>query len=161
MSQVKYGQELGINLIKIAKLLIKNQNLCKLLVNTDLDPLNHKDEIDGLSLLHKNIRVIPYIAHSEETTQSKIVLTYTNGEITNNQSSEQLTLTVGVYVPYKEWAIVGDDLRPLAIMAEVRKSLQDKKINGLGELVYNEFSLNYSSEEMSCYLMEFNIYAFS
>jgi hypothetical protein len=39
-SKVNYGQELGPNLIKIAKKLLANQDLCKLLVNTDLDPLN-------------------------------------------------------------------------------------------------------------------------
>ena len=35
-STVNYGQELGVNLIKVAKKLMKNQELCKLLVNTDL-----------------------------------------------------------------------------------------------------------------------------
>ena len=41
-SIVKYGQETGKNLIKLAKKLMQNQNLLKLLVNTDLDPLNEK-----------------------------------------------------------------------------------------------------------------------
>ena len=34
-SKVKYGQEIGIIQIKIAKKLLDNQDLCKLLVNTD------------------------------------------------------------------------------------------------------------------------------
>lgn len=160
-STVKYGQELGVNLIKVAKRLIKNQNLCRLLVNTDLDPLNSTFDIDGLSLLHKNIRVIPFLAHTEESTQSKIVLTYSQGIVTNNYDNEKLILNIGVYTPFKEWTIVGDNLRPLAIMAEIRKSLQDKRINGLGEIKYNEFNLIHSSEEMGCYLMEFVINVFS
>ena len=83
-SKVKYGQEHGLNLIKIAEKLCNNSDLCKLLVNTDLDPLNkklHPDEINGVSLLHKNIRVIPLISSNEQTTQSKIVLLYSEGEI--------------------------------------------------------------------------------
>jgi hypothetical protein len=39
-SKVNYGQEIGPNLIKICKKLLANQNLCKLLINTDLDPIN-------------------------------------------------------------------------------------------------------------------------
>ena len=37
-STVKYGQEIGPNLIKIAQRLLPNQNLCKLIKNTDMDP---------------------------------------------------------------------------------------------------------------------------
>jgi hypothetical protein len=48
-SKVKYGKELGPNLRKIALRLAKNEELCKLLINTDLDPLNkdkHPEKID-------------------------------------------------------------------------------------------------------------------
>lgn len=83
-SIVKYGQETGKNLIKLAKKLMQNQNLLKLLVNTDLDPLNeekHPNNIDGISLLHKNIRVIPLLTAEEQTTQSKIVLLFDEGKL--------------------------------------------------------------------------------
>lgn len=163
-SNVKYGQEIGENLIKIAKKLCSNQELCKLLVNTDLEPLNneiHPDQIKGLSLLHKNIKVIPLITSEEQTTQSKIVLLYEEGEILSNPDNENLSFNIHVYCPFKEWLIVGDTLRPFAIMSEIRKSLQDKRINGLGEIRYLGFSLSVLSEEMGSYLMRFNINAFS
>ena len=63
-SSVKYGQEHGRNLIKICKKLFKNENLCRLLVNTDLDPLNkdkHPEQINGRDLFQKNIRVVPLL----------------------------------------------------------------------------------------------------
>ena len=139
-SIVKYGQETGKNLIKLAKKLMQNQNLLKLLVNTDLDPLNeemHPNNIDGISLLHKNIRVIPLLTAEEQTTQSKIVLLFDEGEISySNSDNENLSLIVNIYCPFKEWAITGDTLRPFAIMSEIRKSLQDKRLNGLGEIKY-------------------------
>ena len=164
-SIVKYGQETGKNLIKLAKKLMQNQNLLKLLVNTDLDPLNeekHPNNIDGISLLHKNIRVIPLLTAEEQTTQSKIVLLFDEGEISyNNSDNENLSLIVNIYCPFKEWAITGDTLRPFAIMSEIRKSLQDKRLNGLGEIKYLGFSVSTLTEEMGSYMMRFSINAFS
>lgn len=164
-AKAKYGQEMGKNLKRIAQKLIGNQELCCLLVNTDLDPLNkdtHPDTIDGLSLLNKNIRVVPYLDSSETDTQSKIVLVWNSGEVsTSNSSNERLSLQVGVYCPFKEWLITGDDLRPYAIMAEIRKTLQDRRINGLGEIRYESFNLNNLTEEASCYMMNFSINEFS
>ena len=164
-SIVKYGQETGKNLIKLAKKLMQNQNLLNLLVNTDLDPLNeekHPNNIDGISLLHKNIRVIPLLTAEEQTTQSKIVLLFDEGEISyNNSDNENLSLIVNIYCPFKEWAITGDTLRPFAIMSEIRKSLQDKRLNGLGEIKYLGFSVSTLTEEMGSYIMRFSINAFS
>ena len=164
-SKVKYGQEIGINLIKIAKKLLDNQNLCKLLVNTDLDPLNpntHPNNIDGISLLHKNIRVVPLVTAEDQTTESKIVLLFDEGEVNrSNSDNENLSLLINIYCPFKEWSITGDTLRPFAIMSEIRKSIQDKRINGLGEIVYRGFNVSTLTEEMGSYMMRFAINAFS
>lgn len=164
-SKVKYGQELGTNLVKIAKKLCKNPVLCDLLVNTDLDPTNkvkHPKVIDGISLLHKNIRVVPLISANEQSTQSKIVLFYDEGAVNStNLDNENLSLLITIYCPFDEWLIVGDTLRPFAIMAEVRKTLQDKRLNGLGEIKYSSFTLSSLTEEMGMYTMNFKINAFS
>ena len=164
-SKVKYGQEIGVNLIKIAKKLLDNQDLCKLLVNTDLDPLNpntHPNNIDGISLLHKNIRVVPLVTAEDQTTESKIVLLFDEGEVNrSNSDNENLSLLINLYCPFKEWSITGDTLRPFAIMSEIRKSIQDKRINGLGEIVYRGFNVSTLTEEMGSYMMRFAINAFS
>lgn len=164
-SEVMYGQEHGKNLIKISKKLIQNQNLLKLLVNTDLDPLNnekHPDKIDGLSLLNKNIRYVPLLLIDDQKTTSKIVLLYDEGNInTYNNDNENMSLSIDVYCPFKEWLIAGDNIRPFAIMSEIRKSIQDKRINGLGEIRYLGFDLATLTEEMGAYTMRFQINAFS
>ena len=164
-SKVKYGQEHGLNLIKIAKKLCNNSDLCKLLVNTDLDPLNpntHPNNIDGISLLHKNIRVVPLVTAEDQTTESKIVLLFDEGEVNrSNSDNENLSLLINIYCPFKEWSITGDTLRPFAIMSEIRKSIQDKRINGLGEIVYRGFNVSTLTEEMGSYMMRFAINAFS
>ena len=164
-SKVKYGQEIGVNLIKIAKKLLDNQDLCKLLVNTDLDPLNpntHPNNIDGISLLHKNIRVVPLVTAEDQTTESKIVLLFDEGDVNrSNSDNENLSLLINIYCPFKEWSITGDTLRPFAIMSEIRKSIEDKRINGLGEIVYRGFNVSTLTEEMGSYMMRFAINAFS
>ena len=164
-SVVKYGQEIGPNLIKISKKLIQNQELLMLLENTDLDPLNkttHPDIIDGKRLLNKLIKFVPLLTPEEQTTKSKIVLMFNNGTISSlNSDNENLNLNIIVFCPFKEWLIAGDNLRPFAIMSEVRKSIQDKRINGLGEIVYEGFSVSSLTEEMGSYIMHFRINAFS
>lgn len=164
-SSVKYGQEHGRNLIKICKKLFKNENLCRLLVNTDLDPLNkdkHPEQINGMELFQKNIRVVPLLRDDEQTTESKIILFYDSGDInSSNSDNENLSFVINVYCPFKEWRITGDDLRPYAIMSEIRKSLQDTRINGLGEIRYEGFELSTLTEEMSAHTMRFDINAFS
>lgn len=164
-SNVKYGQEHGRNMIKICKKLIKNQDLLKLLINTDKDPLNsrtHPDEIDGMSLLNKNIRMVPLLLIDDQRTTSKLVIIYDEGNISSlNPDNENMSLLINVYCPFEEWPIAGDDLRPFAIMAEIRKTLDGVRINGLGEIRYLGFSLSTLTEELGSYTMRFVINAFS
>lgn len=165
ISKVNRGKEYGPNLIKLVKKLLKNQNLCKLLVNTDLEPLNpdlHPDIEDTMSIYRKNIRVVPLVTSDEETTASKVILVYGGAEPSDdNSDNEEINLLIYVYVPYKEWEIAGDQLRPFAIMAEIRESIQDRKINGLGEVKYRGFTINSLTNQMGSYLMRFSINAFN
>lgn len=164
-SKVNYGQELGPNMMKICKKLLDNQNLCKLLINTDLDPLNqtlHGTDIDTMELFGKNIRVVPLVTSEDETTASKVVLVFSGSEVTDeNSMAEGITLLCYVYSPYKEWLIAGDQLRPFAIMAEIRKSIQNKRINGLGEIRYEGFDISSLTNQTGSYLMRFRIVDFS
>lgn len=163
-STVNYGQELGPNLKKVVKKLLKNQNLCKLLINTDLDPINpelHPDIEDTMvDVYRKNIRTIPLVTTEDQTSTSKLVIIFESGTPTDNYDTEKLNMLIYVYSPFKEWEITGDQLRPFAIMAEVRKSLQDKRINGLGEISYKGFDIASLTDQMGCYLMRFHINAF-
>lgn len=164
-SQVKYGQELGPNLMKVAKRLVKNENLLMLLENTDLDPLNkekHPEHLDGLKFLNQLVRVVPLLTAEEQNTKSKIVVLFDGGDVSSaNSDNENISLTIAVYCPFEEWLIAGDTIRPFAIMSEIRQSLQDKRINGLGEITYQGFNMATITEEMGSYSMRFRINAFS
>ena len=166
-SKVKYGQEIGPNLIKLGRSLTKNQNLLMLLENQDLDPLNrekHPNEIDGLKLLNDLIRFVPLLTADEKDDQNvkaKIAILCDKGQPQVNIDNENLDILIYVYCPFEQWLIAGDQLRPFAIMSEIRQSIQDKRINGLGEIKYEGFNLSLLTEEMSAYAMRFTINAFS
>lgn len=164
-SQVKYGQELGPNLMKIAKKLVKNENLLMLLENTDLDPLNkekHPEHLDGLKFLNNLIKVKPLLTAEEQTTKSKIVILFDSGDVSSsNSDNENINLIIAVYCPFEEWLITGETIRPFAIMSEIRQTIQDKRINGLGEITYQGFNMSTITEEMAAYTMRFRINAFS
>lgn len=164
-SKVKYGKEIGVNLKKIAVRLAKNEDLCRLLINTDLDPLNqqkHPEHIDWKTLMNKQIRCIPLLTAEDQSTTSKIVIIFDEGSVSSiNPDNESLSLIINIYCPFKEWLITGYQLRPFAIMAAIRETIQDRRINGLGEIQYRGFSLSTLTEEMGSYSMRFNINAFS
>ena len=165
ISTVQYGQEHGRNLIKIYKKLLENQNLLKLLVNADLDPLNpaRPDIKDPLQeILNTYIKVVPLMLNEDSTTKSKLVLFFDSSMRNGmNPDQEDIVLLINVYCPFKEWLIAGDTLRPFAIMSEIRKSIQDKRINGLGQILYEGYGLATLTEEMGCYSMRFSINAFT
>lgn len=79
----------------------------------------------------------------------------------DNPDNELIYFVIEVYSPFSEWLITGDTLRPYAIMAEIRKSIQDVKINGLGEINYVGFDEKDLTDEMGVYRLEFRINAFS
>lgn len=164
-SKVNYGQELGPNLKKVAKKLLDNQDLCKLLVNTDKDPLNkslHQDIEDTYELFGTNIRIVPLVDPQEDLVTSKIVIVFSGSEVSDaNADTENITMLIYVYTPYKEWTITGDQLRPFAIMSEIRKTLQNKRINGLGEIRYYGFDISSLTDQMGSYLLRFTIGTFS
>lgn len=110
-SIAKYGQEIGPNMIKIGKHLIKNENLLMLLENQDLDPLNkekHPTKIDGLTLLNKLIRFVPLLTADQQDVKSKVVIVCDKGIPQPNIDNENLSILVYVYCPFEQWLISGD-----------------------------------------------------
>lgn len=164
-SKVQYGQEYGKILIRLAKFLEKNQNLLKLLVITDVDPLSPdvpNIENPHQTVYNKNIKVVPLLLNEDLTTSSKVVILLDESRLNlSNPDNEDLDILIYIYCPFVEWLIAGDTLRPFAIMSEIRKSIQDKRINGIGELTFQGFSLSTLTEETGCYVLRFKIHAFT
>lgn len=158
---VRNSRELGSNLFLIARRLLSNNKLCRLLVNSDKNPL--EKEVDNpLSLMHKQILVVPNVNAEDFNLDSKLVLLYPNGELDNsNTEFKNVSLEILIYTPLPTWIINDESLRPFLIMSEIEESLKNKKINGIGTMKYTGFNLLTLTDNISCYKMEFIIDVFN
>lgn len=152
-------KELGPNLQKIVTRLQSNQNLLKLLYYSDKDPLSQPDlteEQIQKEVFEKLIKIVPRVG-PKETAQSLISLRVING-MTNRGNGEfrDIGLGIEVFVPLTQWMIKDTNLRPFSIMGEIQKTLNGKVINGMGKIQGGDFSLNFLTEEISCYEMTFD-----
>ena len=152
--------ELGLNLQKIVTRLLTDQELLKLLYYTDKNPLAGADltkEQIQEEVFEKLVKIVPRVG-PKETAHSLISLRVVNG-YTDSKNNEIRDFTIGieVFVPLTQWIIKDSNLRPFCIMGEIQKSLNGKHINGLGKIVGGDFSLNFLTEEISCYEMTFRI----
>lgn len=152
--------EMGENLQKIFKRLQANQNLLKLLYYTDKDPLNKPDlteEQIKKEIFEKLIKIVPRVG-PKETATSLISLKVMRGRpISSNNEFENTAVSVEIFTPLTQWLIKDESLRPFKIMGEIKKSLKDKTINGMGKMNYTGYDLNFLTDEISAYEMTFNI----
>ena len=165
-SQVRFLQEMGSNLIKMMKRLLANQNLLRLLTYTDKDPLSlDKADIKGNEAYLQGdngvVRIIPVIG-AKENSQSIITLRVLKGVPSmDNPEFLDIYFSIEVFVPNEQWIIKGDNLRPYMIMGEIQRSLENKNINGLGTIRGSGFSVNFYTEEISAFTMDYTISQFT
>lgn len=152
--------EMGENLQKIFKRLQANQNLLKLLYYTDKDPLNQPDlteEQIKKEIFEKLIKIVPRVG-PKDTAQSLVSLRVVRGRpVSSNNEFENTAISVEIFTPLTQWLIKDESLRPFKIMGEIKKSLKDKTINGMGKMMYTGYDLNFLTDEISAYEMTFNI----
>lgn len=158
--KVRNSREIGENLMKIIKRLLANQDLLKLLYFTDEDPLSHDDlteEKIQKEVFEKLVKVIPRVG-AKDTAKSLISVRIVSAD-KNLQNGEfrDITIAIEVFVPLTQWIIKGTNLRPFAILGEIENSLDGKLINGLGRISGGDFSINFLTDEISCYEQEFHI----
>ena len=155
---VRNCADIGINAQYIIKRLLANQNLLKLLYYTDKDPLNHEDltqEQIQTEVFEKLIKIVPRVG-PKETANSVVALRIARGSgLAANSEFKNVYLSLEVFVPMTQWIIKDTNLRPFAIMGEIQKSLNNKKIEGLGKLTGGDFDLNFLTEEISSYEQTF------
>lgn len=155
---VRNCTDIGVNAQYIVKRLLANQNLLKLLYYTDKDPLSHDDltpEQIQDEIFEKLVKIVPRVG-PKETAHSIIAIRIARARgLASNNEFKNVNISVEVFVPMTQWIIKDTNLRPFAIMGEVQKSLNGKKIEGLGKLTGGDFSLNFLTEEISAYEQTF------
>ena len=152
--------ELGLDLQKIMKRLLANQNLLKYLYYTDKDPLSGADLSDEQirnNITEKLIKIIPRVG-PKDTAQSLIALRVVQGSRNrDNLDFNDIVIQIEVFVPMTQWIIKDTNLRPFAIIGEVQNSLDNKIINGMGRLTGGDFALNFLTDEISCYEITYRV----
>lgn len=158
---VKNCEEFGSILQALAKELNNNEDLCKLLCNTNdtpLDTLCAQAKIVG-----NNIRIVPKITGKEEESTVVLVLKRADHNTKNDEFSS-LQLLCYVWTPLTQWNILINNkpaLRPFSIISEIQKSIYKKTINGIGVVTGGDFNLDTLTSETSCYCVEFYIDVFT
>ena len=157
---VRNCQELGENFQLIVKRLEANQKLLKLLYYTGKDPLSEEDLSNDTikkEIHNELIRFVPKLP-PQEGPQSRVGLRIDRGiPDSNNTEFRIITFSVEVFVPVTQWIIKGTNLRPFAIMGEIENSLKGKRVNGLGKIDFIGFALDFTSNEMTDYVMTIKI----
>ena len=152
--------ELGPNLQKIITRLQADQNLLKLLYYTDKDPLSQMDLTPTQikeEVFDTLIKIVPRISPTE-TAKSIIAMRVISGDANDdNDEFRDITISFEIFVPLTQWVIKDANLRPFCIMGRILKDLRGKTIDGLGRFIGGNFTLNFLTEEMSCYEMTFSI----
>ena len=155
---VRNCTDIGVNAQYIVKRLLANQNLLKLLYYTDKDPLSHDDltpEQIQDEIFNKLVKIVPRVG-PKETAHSIIAIRIARARgLASNSEFKNVSISIEVFVPMTQWIIKDTNLRPFAIMGEVQKSLNGKKIEGLGKLTGGDFNLNFLTEEISAYEQTF------
>lgn len=155
---VRNCAEIGENLQKVMKRLMANDNLVNLLYYTDKDPLNQPpltEDQKKKEVYEKLIKVIPRVG-PKETAHSVISIRVISGsKLNSNTEFKNVKIGIEVFVPLTQWIIRDTNLRPFAILGEIEKSLDGKKINGLGKMEGGDFDLNFLTEEIGAYEQTF------
>lgn len=153
-------EDVGINLQKIVDRLQTNQDLLKLLYYTGKDPYSEDDltkQQIKTEVFEKLIKIVPRVG-PKETANSIIVIRVVRGKSNpGNDEFRDFHIDIEVFVPLTQWIIKDSNLRPFAIMGQIHKSLNGKKIDGLGRMDGGDFQINFLTEEMSCYEMSYYI----
>lgn len=158
---VKNCEEFGSILQALAKELNNNEDLCKLLCNTNDTPL---DTLRAqMKVVGNNIRIVPKITGKEEESTVVLVLKRADNNTKNDEFSS-LQLLCYVWTPLTQWNILINNkpaLRPFSIISEIQKSIYKKTINGIGVVTGGDFNLDTLTSETSCYCVEFYIDVFT
>ena len=157
---VRNCAELGVNLQYVVKRLLANQDFLKLLYYTDKDPLANEDltnEQIQEEVFEKLVKIVPRVG-PHETAHSVVAVRVARGQgLAANGEFRNIVISVEIFVPLTQWIIKDTNLRPFAIMGEIQKSLNGKKIEGLGKMVGGDFALNFLTEEIGAYEQTFMI----
>ena len=157
---VRNCAEIGENLQKIVTRLLANDDLVNLLYYSDQDPLNQphlSDQEKKEKIFEKLIKIVPLVEPREDEKSVIAIRVMRADKLQSNSEFVNVWISIEVFVPMTAWIFKNTNLRPFAILGEIQKSLEGKKINGLGKIEGGDFELSFLTKEMGTYQQNFRI----
>ena len=155
---VRNCAEIGENLQKIVTRLMANDDLVNLLYYTDKDPLSQPhltEEEKREEVFEKLIKIIPSNTQREDARSVVVIRVASGNKIGTNTEFTKVKIGITVFVPLTQWLFKNTNLRPFAILGEIQKSLDEKRINGLGKIQGGNFALTQLTKEVGIYEQEY------
>ena len=122
----------------ISDMIIKNNNLKKLLYYTSRDCLNKPNltEDQTLELFGKNIKLVPKL-YVDGSVLNYIIISFDNF-ITNQENPEfrNNLIEFDIICHFDQWQLNDFQLRPYRIAAELDSMFNGKHLTGIGELEF-------------------------
>jgi hypothetical protein len=97
------------------------------------------------------IKIIPNVPDREDARSVIAIRVVSGAKLDSNTEFKRVKISIEVFVPYSSWFFKNTNLRPFAILGEIQKSLEGKKINGLGKIEGGDFDLSFLTKELGAY----------
>lgn len=155
---------MGTNTFNIANKLMQNQRLCRLLKYQVRDPFDKEkyEDVDGVTLLNKQIMIVPKIFDDSTEKTSYVVAIFSNF-VTNalNPDFKLSTVRFDVACPYDEWVLNDHSLRPYLMMQEIDDMFNQAQMAGIGTLQFVRAESIVLTPQIGGYSMLYQINEFN
>lgn len=161
---------MGMNTFKIAKKLISNDKLCRLLKYQTRNPLlpvdpvtgKEQPDFDGAELMNRQILIIPKI-YDDSIEKMSYVTAVFNDFLVNqlNPEFKISTIRFDIACPYDEWVLDDRTLRPYLIMQEIDTMFNEEQLAGIGTLQFYRADALTLSPWIGGYSMKYKINEFN
>lgn len=122
----------------VAEMLLKNENLKKMLYYTTKDPLSQPrlTEEQSLELFGKNVKLVPKM-QVDDKVLNYIIITF--DDFTPNETNPEYRdniIMFDVLCHFDQWQMKDFQLRPYKIAAEIDSMFNNKHLTGIGTLQF-------------------------
>ena len=126
------------NMHLITNMMLRNQNLKKMLYYTTPDCLSKKDltEDQSLELFGKQIKIVPKL-YVDNSVLNYIIISFDNftQNATNSEFRDNI-IEFDIICNFDYWTLKDFQLRPYRIAAEIDSMFNDKHLTGIGKLEF-------------------------
>ena len=155
---------MGENAFNIANKLMQNQKLCRLLKYQVRDPFDEEKykDVDGITLLNRQIMIMPKIFDDSTEKTSYIVAMFSNFVVNAlNPDFKLSSIRFDIACPYDEWVLNDKSLRPYLMMQEIDDMFNGAKMAGIGTLQFVRAESIVLTPQIGGYSMIYQINEFN